>query len=86
MPRRLKPFFSTKKSGGTEGLLYPGRPRRVLLSFSLPFSLNPEGDRGRTEKGIKFWTQRLIINLAGELSFRGTWFQNLPTFYMRARR
>ena len=31
--RRLKPFFY-KQEQGTEGLLYPGRPCRVLLSFN----------------------------------------------------
>ena len=55
------------------GGLYLGRPRRVLLSFSLPFSLivlNAEGDRDGTRKGIKLWTERLIINSAWELGFR----------------
>ena len=28
---------------------------------------NPEGNRGRTRKGIKFWIERLIINLSREL-------------------
>ena len=49
----------------------------VLLSLNPPFSLillNPEGDRSGTRKGIKFWVQRLIINLAGELSFKETQF------------
>ena len=55
------------------GGLYLGRPRRVLLSFSLPFSLivlNPEGDRDGTRKGIKLWTERLIRNSAWGLGFR----------------
>ena len=63
--------------GNTEGLSYLGGPRRILLGFNAPFSLillNPEGNRGGTRKGIKFWIERLIINLAGELSFRGTPF------------
>ena len=58
--------------------MYPRRPHRVLLGFNPPFSLillNPEGKRGGTRKGIKFWIERLIINLAGELGFRGTRFQ-----------
>ena len=37
--------------------------------------LYPERNRGRTRKGIKFWIERFIINLAGELSFQGTGFQ-----------
>ena len=31
---------------------------------------------GGARKGIKFWIERVMINLTGELSFRGTWFQN----------
>ena len=60
------------------GLLYPGGPHRVLLGFNCPFSLiflNPEGNRCKTRKAIKYWIERLIINLAGRLDFRGTWFQ-----------
>ena len=58
-----------------EGLVYQGGPCRVLLSFSPPFSLlllGPDGNRDRTSKGIKFWIERLILYLAGELGFRGT--------------
>ena len=58
-----------------EGLLYPGGSRRVLLSFNLPFSLillNTKGNQGGIRKGIKFWIERLVINLSGELCFRGT--------------
>ena len=43
--------------GDMEGLLYLGRPHRVLLGFGPPFSLillHPEGNRGGTRKGIKF--------------------------------
>ena len=58
---------SVTETGATERLLYLGRPCRVLLSFNPPFSLirlNLEGIRGRTIKRIKFWIERLIINLA----------------------
>ena len=49
----------------------------MLLSFNPSFSLillNLEGSRGGTRKGTMFWVERLIINLAKELGFRGTWF------------
>ena len=67
-PRRLKPFSTNKK----------WRTQRVLLGFNPPFALillNPEGNRCQTRKGIKFGIERLIINSAEELSFRGTLFQ-----------
>lgn len=57
--------------GDAEGLLCLGGPLRILIGFS-PFSLilfNPEGNRGRRRKEIKFWIERLIINLAEELVF-----------------
>ena len=60
-----------------ERLLYLGGPHRVLLGFNPPFSfmlLNIEGNRCRTRKGIRFWIERSTINLAEELSFRGTQF------------
>ena len=46
-----------------------GSPQRVLLGYNpllslLLFNLG-------TRKGIKFWMERLIINLAEELGFRG---------------
>lgn len=55
-----------------EGLLFPRRAHRLLLGFPLPFFFflllfNPEGNTGRTRKGIKFWIERLIINLSREL-------------------
>ena len=45
--------------------------------FQSPFSLillNPKRNRDRTRKGIKFWMEKLIINLAEKLSFRGLSF------------
>lgn len=39
--------------------------------------LNPEGNRFRTRKGVKFLIERLIVNLAGKLDFRGTQFHYL---------
>ena len=50
-------------------------PLGVLL---VPFSLllfNPKVNKGEKRKEIKFWIESLIINLARELSFRGTQFQ-----------
>ena len=52
--------------GDAEGLLCLGGPLRILIGFS-PFSLilfNPEGNRGRRRKEIKFWIERLIVNPA----------------------
>ena len=63
--------------GGPEVLLYPGSPHRVLLGFNPPFSLillNLEGNWGMTRKGIRFWIERLIINLARELILGGLGF------------
>ena len=45
--------------------------------FQPPFSLlllNPEGSKGRTRKGIKFYIERFIIHLAEELGFWGLSF------------
>ena len=38
--------------------------------------LNLRENRYGTRKGIKFWIERLIINLAEELSFRGLRFSD----------
>ena len=49
-PRRLKPFFYKQEM---EGLLYLGRPYKMLLCFDLPFSLillNPEVNRMKQER------------------------------------
>ena len=51
----------------------PGGPHRVLLSINPPFSLNLlnlKENRYQTQKEITFWMEKLIINLAEELSFR----------------
>ena len=51
--------------GEMEELLNPGGIHRVLLSFNPLFSLtllNPEGNRGRTRKGITFWTKGTLLN------------------------
>ena len=64
--------------GDAEVLLYLGRPHRVLIGSSTPFSLlllSPEGSRDRTRKEIKFSLERLVMYSAWELSFRGTRFQ-----------
>ena len=81
-PRRLKPF-SINMKWGIQGEFYTlaGRPCKVLLSFNPSFSLfllSPQGNRGKTRKGIMFWIKRLIINLAGELCFRKPQFQKYP--------
>ena len=47
----------------------------LIAPFSGYFS--PEEDRGGIRKGIQFWIERLIINSAEELSFRGTQFHSL---------
>lgn len=60
--------------GGTEELLYPGKPHSFLFGFSSPFSLilpSPEGNGGKRRNRIKFWMESLIINSTGELDFGG---------------
>ena len=76
--RRLKTFSSKQDMGDTEVLLCPCVPQSPA-QFQPPFFelLNLEGNRCWTRKGITFWIERLIINLAKELSFRGTWFRSL---------
>ena len=69
--RRLKPFFffPTNKKLGTLRSFYTFK---ILPDFSTVFSLilfNPEGNRGGTRKGIKFWTERFSGSPAGELGF-----------------
>ena len=44
-------------------------PFHFYPHFSLTL-FNPEGNRGKTRKGIKFWIEKLIINSSEELSFR----------------
>ena len=56
-----------------EGFL-PGKTLQGPAQFQTLFSwifLKPEGNRDGRGKGINFCTERLIINLAGELSFGG---------------
>ena len=51
-----------------QGLLDMGGTHRVLFNFNPPFSLmllNPEGNRSRTRKAIRFWIERLIILVRG---------------------
>ena len=47
----------------------------VSVSPFLCYSSIPKGAGGGTRKRIKFWKQKLIINLAGELDFSGAQFQ-----------
>ena len=77
-PRTLKPFSKNKKWGTWRDFLYLHGPHRVLLGFNPPFSLlllSPEGSKGRTRKGIKFYIERFIIHLAEELGFGENTFQ-----------
>lgn len=39
--------------------------------------LNPGGEQVQNKKGVKFLIERLIVNLAGKLDFRGTQFHYL---------
>ena len=75
-PRRLKPFSTNK-----EWALIPERATQGLVQFQLhlffDIPLPSEGNTSRTRKGIKFWIERLIMNSAGELSFRGIWVHSL---------
>ena len=57
----MKTFFFPFYKQYMEGLLYPGGPHKLLLSFNPPFSFmlfNLEGNRGRTRKGI--WLGREV--------------------------
>lgn len=58
----------------------PGKVPQGGDQFQYPLCLilfDLEGKRGMTRKRIKFWVKKLIINSAGELSFRGTQFHFL---------
>ena len=69
--------------GNMERILCPGGPHRVLLSFNPPFSLislNLEGNKCWTRKGIPFWIEKLIVNSAEGLGFRGTQFRAQADF------
>ena len=49
-----------------------------LFSFKPPFSgilLNPEEIMSGTREGMKFWIEKLVINLTNELGFSGTQVQ-----------
>lgn len=75
--RRKLVFFYKQERGDMQRLLYLGRCLRVLLVFNPPFSLmlpNLKGNGGAIRKDIKLWMERWIINSAGKLSFRRTWF------------
>ena len=64
--------------GDMEGLLDLGGPCGsccVSISYFLCYSSIPKGTGGGTRKRMKFWKQKLIINSAGELHFRGSPFQ-----------
>ena len=52
---------SVPKKGSQAPAWFPSSLFFFLLLF------NPEGNTGRTRKGIKFWIERLIINLSREL-------------------
>ena len=58
------------------GVSVLGRQGRVLLSYSLLFSLIVLSlkDKQVQDKEAKLWIYKLIINSAEELGFRGTQF------------
>ena len=60
------------------GVFDLGRQGRVLLSYSLLFTLILLSleDKQVQDKEAKFWIKGLIINSAKKLSFGGTWFQH----------
>ena len=69
---RLESFAYTQEMGDPGKLVCPG-DNRVLLGFTLPFSLillNLEENRSYIRKGIII----LGRDINHELSFRGTWF------------
>ena len=64
--------------GGVVGSVL-GRPHRVLLSYSFPLFFDIpvlRGNRYRKGKEIKFWIERLVINSAEELGFKGAEFHS----------
>ena len=71
-----------RRKWGHRGAFEPGKACQGLPRFQLPLLifLNPEENRSRMRKGGSL-DINLIINLAGELSFRGTpfqmWFQQI---------
>ena len=87
----MKPIPYIQEMGDTKNL-YLGGPHMVLPNFSPPFCLllfNLE-KACWTRKGITFWTESLIINLAEELGFRGLGFNphscfNLPHIFQGMR-
>ena len=78
----LKPIWQVEtccRNPGTQKGFCAQEPHRVLLSYKPPFSLvllSLEENRCWTRKGILFWIEVLIINLAEELGFRGTRFES----------
>ena len=74
--RRLKPFSYKQEIGDTERLSCLGGSHRVLLGFSPPFSLlllSLEGNRCWQRKGIRFWRDRLVINLVEDSVLLCSW-------------
>ena len=64
------------------GIAFVPRSKRLLISWLQspsavtlePLFFHTPQLKGSTRKGIKFWREKLIINSAGRLGFRGTQF------------
>ena len=65
-------------------------PRKALqgstwFQSSILLLLNPERNKGRARKKIKFLIERFITNLARELGFRGLGFTMSSPIYSSSR-
>lgn len=70
--QQTKLFFLQIRNGGHGGTFVLGRALQVLLGFRPLFNeilFSPEEKRGRMRKGIKFWTERVLIKLTKQFSF-----------------
>lgn len=76
-------LFLETRNGGLGRAFAPGKASQGPAQPQFPFSLIllvPEGNRDRTRKGERL-DEEFIINLAGKLRFRGTWFQGPYSFW-----
>ena len=82
-PRRLVCLLHIRKGEHRKSFV-PGRsPQSLACCQASLFFDSPQSCRNRcwTRKGITFWVERLIINSAWELGFRGTRFHSLSDIF-----
>lgn len=73
-------LFLQTRNRGHKGAFVTGSAPQGPTRFQSPLSsilFNPEGNRNRISRRVKFWIERLIINSAGELSLSGISFRSL---------